>query len=329
MREYKAGIIPASSQMGRELREWLEKWHFPGTIMLFDKASGNEMLGEGKKGIIHCGSDDSLLEACDILFDCDEEQPLSLPLSHHGYMIHLGKEAENAKALIPSLNLDQFKQSDHELQIPFAAFILFANVYATVTKYQRVKQAVMTSLHSVAEMGDDACLDLSKQLQAYAKGDSIESSWFPFYDIQPHLPLLFQALPQTSHFNDYGNSEEEQRFQRYAKAFGFDLTLSATCVRIASFRGLSMSIAFLCEDVLHLNLLIDTFSSNPAMICFDDIPHNMYPITADALHDYRIYIGRMRRSDAHTFTTWAVCDDLAIRCSAAVKLAFYILHNFL
>lgn len=328
MSEYKAGIIPAASQMGRELREWLEKWHFPATIMLFDEAEKAAMC-EHSTHEFFAAPNDSLLASCDIVFDCDEEHPVSLPLPHHAYIIHLGRDADHAKLLIPSLNLAHFQPEDHEIQIPFAAFLLFAKVCHVTANHQQVNQAILTSLHSTAEMGDDACQDLLAQLRAYAQGEPIESQCFPLYDSHPHLPLLFQALPQTSHFSANGDSEEERLFHRYAAELSYDLALNATCVRTPSLRGLSMSLTFICADVLNVNRLIDAFSSDPAIICFDDAPHNMYPICADVLHDYRIYIGRMRKSDDHTFTAWAVCDDLAIRCSAAVQLAFYILHNFL
>lgn len=330
MREYKAGIVPATTQMGRELLEWLGKWHFPATIMLFDEAVDRKTMKEHHGKLYgHYPPNTALFETCDILFDCDEEHSLSLPSSEKIYIIHLHNQKSIGKLVVPSLNIAQLNPTDHKIQIPFASFMLFAAIYGIIEKYQQVKQAIMTSLHSVAEMGDDACMDLANQLRAYEQGESIESKWFPLPDVHPHLPLLFQALPQTSYFTLNGESQEEQLFHRYAACLGYDLALSLTCVRTASLRGLSISMSFLCDDEIHLDELVDAFSSDPSMICFDDIQHNIYPICADVIHDYRIYIGRMRKSDSHTFTAWAVCDDLAIRCSAAIKCAFYILHNFL
>lgn len=330
MREYRAGIVPAIGQMSNELLEWLEKWHFPAMIMLFDQSADCvETIEHHGKKYDRCPLDHAILETCDILFECSDEQPISLPSIQHAYVIHLGKVKTSAKLILPSFNISQLHKSDCEIQIPFAAFALFAAVFATVKQHQQVKQAIVTSLHSVAEMGTAGCQDLKQQIHAYEQGEGIESKQFPLRDVHPHLPLLFQALPQTSHFSMNGESQDEQLFHRYAVDLGFDIALSTTCVRIASLRGLAMNMTFLCADKVHLESLVDAFSSDPSMICFDDIQHNMYPICADVIHDYHIYIGRMRKSDAHTFAAWAVCDDLAIRCGAAVKTAFYILHNFL
>lgn len=328
MRELRAGIVPAAHPMSRELLEWLEKWHFPATIVFFDAALDHE------EAITHHGKsyacyplDHEQSAACDILFDCGEPS-LSLPTAHP-YRIHLGKAVPNTKLIIPSLNLDQLHEEHHDIQIPFAAFALYMAVYTVAKRHQHIKQVTLTSLHSVADMGDAGINDLKQQLHAYVQGTTMESQCFPLRHVHPHLPLLFQALPQTSPFTPSKDSQEEWLFHHYLAAFDDEVVLSSTCVRIAALRGLSMSMTFRCADEVNEEHLIDAFNSDPSLICFDDAAHNMYPICADVIHDHRIYIGRMRTSDPHTFSAWAVCDDLALPCTYAVKVAFYLAHNFL
>lgn len=329
----QAGIIGASTWLARELAKWLKKWRFPYDIVLFDE---NEECGrtfeyQDQFYPVHRLSDERLF-TCTVLFDCIGKADQLIPQEKQEQMwiIRLCGCEKIGKLVLPSVNLDQLTANDHNLRIPTAAFAMAAMIFAALKQRHTLRKGVFTSLHSVAEVGDEGCKDLMEQLKAYVAGQEPESELFPLKDAYQHLPLLFQTIPQTSDFCDGGSSQEELRLQTNLKQlFDTDCDICATCVRVAGLRGLSMSLAFLCDEEVDPEALTDVFSQDPNMICFDDITHNMYPICADVIHDYRIYIGRMRRSDPHTFAMWAVCDDLALRCGIAVKTAFYVIHNFI
>ncbi len=332
MRDMKAGILGASAWLARELIEWLQKWRFPYEIILFDEIEecGRITKYKDKYYPLH-RLDDPLLKECTIIFDCigKASDLLKDEGQEKQWIIHLCGCDQKGKLLLPSLGCDHITKQDHDLRIPTAAFSMFAMILALIQTKYKVKQCVLTSLHSVAEVGDEGCKDLLEQLHAYVSGQEMESDMFPLKDAYQHLPLLFQVIPQTSGFCDGGSSEEEMCFQsNLDQLFDQTCNVCATCVRVAGLRGLSMSLVFTCEQEICLDDMIDAFSADPSMICFDDITHNMYPICADVIHDYRVYVGRMRKSDPHTFAMWAVCDDLALRCAAAVKTALYIIHNF-
>lgn len=332
MSEYKAGIIGASSWIARELMEWMEKWRFQVALTLMDdqEACGRIIKYQASYLPIKLQTEEQIKE-CDIIFDCRSEITEEISgMKENAYIISLGGCHKQYKVILPSINLTEFHKEDHHILIPCASYILLASVLSLMQQLSDVSRAVITSLHSVAELGDEACQDLMQQIQSYAKGQEIESTLFPIKDAYQHLPLLFQTLPQTSCLCEAGDTCEELFLKEHLKDSVTHVPeLCATCVRVAALRGLSMSLVLTCEKEQELDTIIDAFASDPKFICIDDISHNMYPICADVIHDYRIYIGRMRKSDPHTFATWAVCDDLAIRCGAAVKIAMYILRNFL
>lgn len=326
------GILGASTTLGKELLEWLDKWRFPCTPFLFDDAQkGGEILHYRDHYLPIHAWDHKRIAECDVLFDCRLKHSFSLEnlCKEHAYIITMDVHAQG-KFLLPSIHMEDLADQDHTLIIPQASFCLLAPMLSLMHQKAMVKQVQLTSLHSVSELGDSACNDLKQQLHSYETGQAIESQLFPLEEAQQHLPLLFQALPQTAKLNAQGFSEEEALLkQQCEKMHNWEGNLSATCVRIAGLRGLSMSVTFVCEQALNCDTMIDHFSMNPSFICYDDVSHNMYPICADVIHDHRIYIGRMRQSDPHIFMAWAVCDDMAIRAAAAVKLAFYLLHNYL
>lgn len=326
------GILGASTALGKELLEWLDKWRFPCTPFLFDDAQKCGMIMHYRDHYLPLHTwDYKRIAACDLLFDCRLTPSFSLAhrCKESAYVITMDVRA-TGKFLLPGINLNALDQKDHTLIIPQASFCLLAPMLSLLDQKIGVKQVHLTSLHSVAEVGDAACTDLKAQLHAYEGGKGIESRLFPLNDAYQHLPLLFQALPQTAKLNDRGIGEEEALLMRQCQTLlAWEGSLNATCVRIASMRGQSMSVSFVCDQQITTEAMIDLFCADPGFICYDDISHNMYPICADVIHDYRIYIGRMRNSGPHTYMAWAVCDDLAIRGAAAVKLAFYLLHNYL
>lgn len=333
MRNNLAGILGASTWLARELAQWLKKWRFPYDIVLFDE---NEECGktfeyQDRFYPIHRLDDDRLF-TCTIVFDCigKADQLMNQELQERMWILRLCGCEKNGKLVLPGVSLNHINEQDRNLRIPTAAFAMYAMIFSALKTKHTIRKSVLTSLHSVAEVGDEGCKDLLEQLKAYVAGQEPESDIFPLKNAYQHLPLLFQTIPQTSDFCDGGSSQEELRFSSNLKQLlDVDCDICATCVRVAGLRGLSMSLAFLCEEEVDPEGLTDLFSQDPNMICFDDITHNMYPICADVIHDYRIYIGRMRRSDPHTFAMWAVCDDLALRCGIAVKTAFYVIHNFI
>lgn len=333
MRNNQAGILGASTWLARELAQWLQKWRFPYEIMLFDEEEncGRAFEYQDRYYPIH-RFDDKRLVNCTLIFDCIgiADQLLSEQEQQRMWILRLCGCEKIGKLVLPSVSLEHITAQDHNLRIPTAAFAMYAMIFSVLKNKHTIQKSVLTSLHSVAEVGDEGCKDLLEQLKAYVAGHEPESDIFPLKNAYQHLPLLFQTIPQTSDFCDGGSSEEELRFQSNLKQlFDIECDICATCVRVAGLRGLSMSLAFMCEEEVDPEALTDIISQDPNMICFDDITHNMYPICADVIHDYRIYIGRMRKSDPHTFAMWAVCDDLALRCGIAVKTALYVIHNFI
>lgn len=334
MRMYQAGILGASTLLAKELMTWLSKWHWiECPLVLMDEAekTGEIFAYQSHYLPIHA-YEETLLKTCDIVFDCMETRNGAITewIDPKTYVIHMQEYDENDKVIAPNVNLFDIRELDHNIFIPYASFLLLSSVLAVAKKVTPISTCTLTSFHSAAELGYEGRLDFMEQLHAYERNDVIESEIFPLKDAYQHLPLLFQSLPQTSALMENGTSEEEFFLTQWMKAcFLSPPDVNATCVRVPSLHGLSMSITLCFGEMMDPDALVDGFACDPSFICIDDVTHNMYPICADVLHDHRIYIGRMRMCQAQTFSAWTVCDDLAIRASAAIKTARYLLHNII
>ncbi len=334
MRMYQAGILGASTLLAKELMTWLSKWHWMECpLILMDEKSktGEIAMFQSHYLPIHA-YDQSRIEACDVIFDCMEtyDEKIAGWIHPKTYVIHMHSYHKEDQIIVPNVNVSDVRKESHHIFIPYASFLLLSSVLAVAKKQTSVDTCIVTSLQSAAEIGHEGREDLLSQMQAFVHDDEMESKMFPLPDAYQHLPLLFQPLPQTTALREDGFTLEETfLFEKMTACFLSPPKVSATCVRVASLHGLSMSITLSLQHETKLDRLVDGLTSDPSFICMDDVTHNMYPICADVLHDYRIYIGRMRMRDAHTFQGWAVCDDLAIRSTAAIKAARYLLHNIL
>lgn len=334
MRMYQAGILGASTLLAKELMIWLSKWHWMECplILLDEKNKTGEIMEFQSHYLPIHAYEKSRIETCDVIFDCMEtyDEKIAGWIHPKTYVIHMHSYYSQDQIIVPNVNVSDVRKERHHIFIPYASFLLLSSVLAVAKKQTSVDACIVTSLQSAAEMGYEGREDVISQMQAFTDGDVLESKMFPFPDAYQHLPLLFQPLPQTSALLEDGFTQEETFLSdKMSACFLSPPKVSATCVRVPSLHGLSMNITLSLHHETNIDRLVDGLTSDPSLICMDDVTHNMYPICADVLHDYRIYIGRMRMGDACTFQGWAVCDDLAIRATAAIKTARYLLHNIL
>lgn len=332
MKKLRLGIVGARTLLAKELMNWLKKWHVPcGDIMLFDEQeeSGYICPYEDHYIPIRCAKADTLNQM-DILLFCNTalRDKFDEFIADNVYAIDLCITQKDAWLILPSLNIDSLQEGHKKIAIPNAALHMLASIAKVIENITPLLSISSTTLHSAGEYGKKGCKELQKQMEAYLADKELESSCFPLPTSYQHLPLLFQTLPQTSTFLSDGRSEEEAYLETGLRYFLKQLpTLSLTCARSACMRGMSCSITLEMRDDVPLDVIVDAFSSSPSFICFDDLRHDMYPITADVIHDYRIFIGRMRKSSSNSFIAWAVCDDFSIRCAAAVQVILYLYHN--
>lgn len=334
MKKIRLGILGASTLLASELLLWLEKWHFPWSeIQLFDTVQHRGYMKQcGDHFLSIQGGDKNSFIHMDILFICDDGlyQIHKEYLNEDCYILNLGSYQEEDRMILPQATLDLFDKKQFHYYIPNASLFVVAHIVRVASKISKIAHVSVHTSQSVSEVGYEGYQELINQVHAYAKQKDMEANYFPTPDSFQHLPLLFQSLPQTSKFLEDGSSEEENFLTKGVNVLLKEApSIVATCTRVPCIRGLSLSIVLQLKQQHHVEELMDAFAISPSFICVDDTAHDMYPIIADVLHDYRIFIGRMRMNEHNDFIAWAVCDDLSARSAAAIQCALYIYHNFL
>lgn len=332
MKKMNMGIVGASSLLAKELLVWINKWHVPyGQIHLFDTQEHcGYMMPFETEFLVIKKINQQLQEPIDILFICKQDIYPTTWDTTNIYRVYLDGSCEQANMFLPRINMGDMKKEDMICFIPGAASFMLAHMSDVMKQIDDMDAIVATSMHSAGECGCAGCEELQKQIEAYSKDKEMEAACFPLPSSYQNLPLFLQVLPQTSAFLSDGRTMEEAALQEIIHTlYKKDIPVHATCVRGAWMRGMSMSATFQWKQKHSIDTIMDAFTSAPSFICFDDLRHDMYPIMADVIHDYRIFIGRMRLTSENACSVWAVCDDLSCRCAAAIQIALHIYHNYL
>lgn len=334
MKKLRLGILGASTLQASDVLAWLAKWHFPyEDIYLYDTKEhcGRMMFCKDKYRTIQ-EVDETKIALLELCFICDPTlfEKYEVKCKDTSYTINLTQHHDDEMMVLPPLLLPELISTQKHFWIPNASICMMLHILHIARDKGTIQSVDFTSMHSASEVGMKGCIELQEQISAYEHNRELEADVFPLSTSSQSLPLLFQALPQTSPILESGEAREEILLQTVISEFmKEEISVFPTCVRIASLRGLAISMHLHFQEAIQVDTLIDAYASSSSCICFDDKEHNMYPILADVLHDYRIFIGRMRSTAANDFSAWAVCDDQSIRCGAAVQMAFYVYHNFL
>ena len=68
MREYKTGVLGASTLLGRELLVWLDQWRFPCTPFLFDETEqSGRIISYQDHYLPLCAYDERIVIFCSIV----------------------------------------------------------------------------------------------------------------------------------------------------------------------------------------------------------------------------------------------------------------------
>lgn len=328
MKTIRVGILGASTLLAGELLSWMEKWHFHfDGLLLFDDLNYRGLI-KACKGNYYPIQEESCekIASVDILFvakeGIDEESCSRLGT----YTIDL-RNLSIAKNIYPHVNIASFQKELTYMHIANPSTYALVNVLQVMHHISTVNSVNYDALCPVSSRGEAGCRELTQQMAQYLGKLELEAKQFPLPSSTQHLPILFQALPQTSAFMEGKITEEEQAVKDELQLlFGEDIRVYGTCMQAPFLRGIAISITLTLQEEIDADRIMDAFTSSPSFICIADEEHDMYPIISDVIHDYRIFIGRIRQ-EGRIVQLWCVMDDLSARCAAAMQVGFYLLHN--
>lgn len=170
-----------------------------------------------------------------------------------------------------------------------------------------VKRVFFSTYQSVSGTGADAIDELEAQTQAYAKGQPLTRSVYPYQ--------IFQNLiPHIDSFGADGYTGEETKMREESrKIMGLpELKVSATCVRVPVVRAHSVAVNAEFEkpvDVAAARAAIAQFEGAEPV---DDVANKVYPTPLDFSRKVKCGVGRIRVDTAweNGLALWVAGDNL-------------------
>ena len=191
---------------------------------------------------------------------------------------------------------------------------------APIHKIGKVKRVIVSTYQSVSGAGQSAVSELRDQTKNILDNKEIYIQKIP-------KQIAFNVVPQIDIFLENGFTKEEMKMvNETKKILDPDVSVNATCVRVATEIGHAESIYFELEKKLDINEIKNILKVNKEII-FSDTDY-FTPIDSSG-NDW-VYISRLRK-DLHKencFNFWVVSDNLLKGAALnSVQIAELLIKN--
>jgi aspartate-semialdehyde dehydrogenase len=170
-----------------------------------------------------------------------------------------------------------------------------------------LKRYFASTYQSVSGSGTVGVKELEDQVQAYAKGDPLVKSVYPYQ-------IAFNLIPQVDTFGPNGYTGEETKMQQESrKIMGLpNLGVSATCVRVPVVRAHSVSLNAEFEKPVSVEAAREAIAAFSGAELVDDPANRRYPTPLDFSRQVKCGVGRIRRDTAfeNGLGLWVSGDNL-------------------
>jgi aspartate-semialdehyde dehydrogenase len=302
-KSYRVGIVGATGAVGQELIGLLVARQFPLAelrLMASARSAGRVVEVAGKKLTVVEAKAEAF-EGLDLALFAAEgaiAKALASEAVKRGCLVLDKSSAFRMSAdvplVVPEINLDATRGHKGIIASPnCSTAIALMGLFPLHQKFG-VKRVFFSTYQSVSGTGAEAIDELEAQTQAYAKGQPLPRSVYPYQ--------IFQNLiPHIDSFGADGYTGEETKMREESrKIMGLPaLKISATCVRVPVVRAHSVAVNAEFERPVDLAVARAAVAAFPGAELVDDVANKVYPTPLDFSRKVKCGVGRVRVD-----TTW-------------------------
>lgn len=217
--------------------------------------------------------------------------------------------------VIPEVNPEDLDWHRGIISQPNCTTTPMVMALAPIHRENPLRRIVVSTYQAVAGSGAAAVDGLEAETRAALEGRHEPSG-------TQKREIAFNAVPQIDVFDEGGYTKEELKMANEARKIlhAPDVGISATCVRIPTFFGHSMSVWAEFAEAVDPAEARRQMATVPGVRMMDDPASEQYPTPMDAAGNDDVLVGRVR-TDASTpggLTFWCVTDS--IRKGAATNV---------
>ena len=299
----KVMIIGSTGAVGTELLEVLEKRNFPlSELVLFSSPSsaGKKQVFQGKEHIVQEAKKSSLeQEEAGLAFMCTSSEislELSPVLQEKGSIVIDNSSAfrmhSNTPLIVPEINAEDIKKHKGIIANPNCSTIILLMAVFPIYNLSPIQKIIVSTYQAVSGAGKVGIEELEQQTRAYLNKEELKSRIFPH-------TIAFNAFSHDSAVDDKNlhNGEEIKMMKEVQKILHNEsILLSATCIRIPTFRAHSESIHLELAEPLSLEEIHSAYANFPGVQLLDEVKLNLFPMPITTSQKDDVYVGRLRHS---------------------------------
>lgn len=315
-KSYRVGIVGATGAVGQELIGLLQARQFPLAelrLMASARSVGRTVEFAGEKlSVIEAKPE--AFEGLDFALFAAEgaiAKALAPEAVKRGCLV-LDKSSafrmrDDVPLVVPEINLAATRGHKGIVASPNCSTAVALMGLYPLHQLFGLKRVFFSTYQSVSGTGADAIDELEAQTQAYAKGQPLPRSVYPYQ--------IFQNLiPHIDSFGSDGYTGEETKMREESrKIMGLPaLRVSATCVRVPVVRAHSVAVNAEFEkpvDVAAARAAIAKFEGAELV---DDVANKVYPTPLEFSRKVKCGVGRVRVDTAweNGLAFWVAGDNL-------------------
>ena len=315
MKKYTFAVVGALGNVGTEMRNILETSDLPiGNLILMDLAQNaakkvswrsNEYTVIEAKAESFTGVDIAIMSAGAVA-----SLELSPEAVKRGCVVidnsTAFRMAPEHPLVILEVNADALENHRGIIANPNCSTIQMLVVLKPIHDKYCIKRVIVNTYQAVSGSGQAAVEELRSQIRAFANGEEMLASVYPYQ-------IAFNVLPQIDVFLESGYSKEEMKMiLETAKILDPKIKITATTVRVPVMTGHSESLNIETEKPFEVEEIKKLMEESPGIVLQDDPGKNVYPLAINAAGKDAVFVGRIRRdfSAENTLNMWCASDNL-------------------
>lgn len=329
---YKVGIVGATGAVGQEFIKLLGDRNFPlSELKLFASArsAGKQVEALGQTITIEEATE-TCFEGLDfVLFSASGAVSKALcPAAAKAGAVAIDNSSAfrmdpEVPLVVPEINGEAAKGHKGIIANPNCSTAISLMGAYPLHKAFGLKRMVASTYQAVSGTGAEAMQELEDQLKAWAKGEPIEHSVYPYQ-------IAFNALPHVDAFLEDGYTKEEMKMVNEGRKIMSlpELKVSCTCVRVPVMRSHSISINAEFERPVSVEAAREAIAAFPGVDVVDDPANKVYPMPLDYAEKVNCGVGRIRVDSAldNGLAFWVVGDQLWKGAALnAIQIAEYLI----
>jgi aspartate-semialdehyde dehydrogenase len=336
MRKFKVAVVGATGAVGLEMIKMLESRNFPTESIKFlasERSIGKKLTYNGKEITVELLTKESGKGINITLFSAGKtvSKEFAPSFAADGCFVIDNSSAwrmeKDIPLVVPEVNPHDLKKDKKLIANPNCSTIQMVVALKPIHDFAKIKRVIVSTYQSVSGAGQKGINELTEQVKAWAKGESIPTANKFQYQI------AFNLIPQIDVFTDNGYTKEEMKMTNETKKIMGDnsIEISATCVRVPVFRSHSENVWIETEKPILPQQAKELLSKAEGIQLMDEPESKKYPMPLFAENMQTTYVGRIRadistKNNALTF--WVVSDNLLKGAALnAVQIAETLVKN--